>query len=57
MGRLPQSNEMAQQRTFAAPTSPHDDENVAALNRKREIALHDHTPVGHGQVANGDRCV
>ena len=45
---------MAQQGAFAASAAAHDDEDVAAIDHKVEIAHQDEAAVGHRQVAHGD---
>src|SRR6266849_1593102 len=53
-GRLPQSDEVAEQGALSAPAPSHDDEDVALVHGEVEV-LHDHrAAVGQGEIAHGD---
>jgi hypothetical protein len=41
---------MPHQRTLAAPAAAHNNENITAVNRKRQIPLDHKAAIGHGEV-------
>jgi hypothetical protein len=45
---------MAHQGAFTASAAAHDDENIAAVDRKREVPLNHKASVSHGEVLYGD---
>jgi hypothetical protein len=45
---------MLQESALSTTTPPHNDEDIAAVNRKGEILLNEEIPVPHGEVLNDD---
>jgi hypothetical protein len=45
---------MSKQCAFAATAAAHDDEDIAVIDHKVEVAHQHKTAVGHGEVAYGD---
>ena len=49
-----QTNEVPQQRAFAAATVPHDDEHFAGINVEIEVTLNHKIAIGHFELFDGD---
>ena len=50
LGRGLQPHHVAEQGALTATAAPHDDEDVAAVDREAEVPLYHEASAGHGQI-------